>query len=147
MNRKNIILAAAVLIVLGAAVLVGLYLGRQHPTAGEYSPYSAVTLVNGEVYFGRLDWFPKPRLKDAWVLQRSVDQDGQVQMNVGPWSKSIWSPASTLYLNPTNIATWSRLRADSPLAQAIADPNSVGAVDQQPTSTFKGPSTPPPGQQ
>lgn len=138
MNRKKIILAAAVLIVLGLAVLVGLYLGRQHSTAEEYSPYSAVTLVNGEVYFGRLDWFPKPRLEDAWVLQRSVDQSGQVQMNVGPWNKSIWNPASTLYLNPTNIATWSRLRADSPLAKAIADPNSVPPIDSS-SSTLKGP--------
>ncbi len=111
-----------------------------------YSPYSAVYLSNGDMYFGALSWFPKPRLSNVWLLQRQVDGNNQPQFSVAEFTKAFWAPVDEIYLNPKQIVWWSRLRNDSQLALVMNNPSLLDQQQQQSasTSTFKGQSTPPP---
>ena len=109
-----------VVILIGVGVWVGSKLGEQDPSGP--SPYSAVYLATGDIYFGKLDWFPWPHLKGVLLLQRGVDgQNQQVQFGVVPLTSAFWGPVSELYLNPKQVIFWTRLRNDSQLICALAN--------------------------
>ena len=151
MFTKKFIIAIVLVVVLVLAV--GVWLGSRLLTAqnpeGE-SDYSAVYLTTGDIYFGKLDWFPLPHLKNVWFLQRSVDQQNQTQLGVSPLNSAFWGPVDEVYLNPKEIVFWTHLRNNSQLAQALANPSALTGQTQQQgqlpisTSTFKGPLGQPP---
>ncbi|MEK7212575.1 MAG: hypothetical protein AAB686_02775, partial [Patescibacteria group bacterium] len=81
LNRKLVVgLVVLVIILVALAVWVGMKLNKTDDAGS--SAYSAVLLINGDVYFGKLSWFPTPRIEGAWILQRSVDEKNQVQLNL-----------------------------------------------------------------
>lgn len=95
------------------------------------SKFTAVYMVSGDIYFGKMDWFPWPRLKTVWYLQRSVDQQNQPQLGVAPFKKIIWSPIDEIYINPKQIILWTKIKAGSELAKALENPSSVTSETQQ----------------
>ncbi|MBU6500209.1 MAG: hypothetical protein KGJ89_00010 [Patescibacteria group bacterium] len=160
------VLILVVVVFIGVGVWLGIkYLAPKNP-AGP-SEFSAVYLSTGDIYFGKLDWFPWPRMKNVWFLQRTVDQQNQAQLGVAPFASAFWGPVDEVYLNPKEIVLWTSLRNDSQLAQALANPSALKQaqpVNQGiPTNTntntntktntntntntnaFQGPTTPPPG--
>lgn len=153
-KKLLIILIAVVIVVIGVGVWLGVkFLGPKNP-AGP-SQYSAVYLATGDIYFGKLDFFPWPRMTNVWFLQRSVNQQNQAQLGVAPFDSAFWKPIDEIYLNPKQVVFWTSLRNDSQLAQALANPSALQQQAQQQqaptglqaapaTSTFKGPANPPP---
>ncbi len=121
-----LLVVVAVFIMVAIGVWLGSIIGggSNKVTA---SPYSAVYLSNGDMYFGVLSWFPKPRLTNVWLIQRTVDKDNQQQVGVAQFNKAFWGPMDELSLNSKEIVWWVRLRSDSQLAQAMKNP----PVDQQ----------------
>ncbi len=145
-NPKLIGLVLVVLAVLLAIAILGAALGS-FSARKDYSPYSAVYLSNGDMYFGVLSWMPKPHLSNVWLLQRQVDGNNQPQFSVAQFTKAFWSPVDQIFLNPKQIVWWSRLRNDSQLVKAMSDP-SLFQQEQQTapqTNSFQGPSTQSPG--
>jgi len=150
-KRLLIILIALLLVVIVLAAWLAMNFLRSERTAE--SPYSAVYLLSGDIYFGKLSWFPTPHLKNVWILQRTVDKNNQPQLGVAPFTSAFWGPVDEINLNSKQIVLWTKLRADSQVAQALANPavlNAAQQTQQQPqlptnqTSTFKGPSEQPP---
>jgi hypothetical protein len=153
-KKLLIILIVIVIAILGVGIWLGVkFLGPKNP-AGP-SEFSAVYLATGDIYFGKLDWFPWPRMTNVWFLQRSINQQNQPQLGVAPFSSAFWRPIDEIYLNPKQIIFWTNLRNDSQLAQALANPTALQSLQSpaqpqpqpQPsasTSTFQGPSGPPP---
>ncbi len=132
MFPKKFVVAGISLVVVAVVIMisVGVWLGSVIGGGSNKvvaSPYSAVYLSNGDMYFGVLSWFPRPRLSNVWLLQRQVDKDNQPQISVGQFTKAFWAPMDELSLNPKEIVWWVRLRNDSQLAQAMKNP----PVDQQ----------------
>ncbi|MBI2888914.1 MAG: hypothetical protein HYY10_03250 [Candidatus Liptonbacteria bacterium] len=117
----SIIAIVVVLVLLG--VWAGSFLAGSKQTGA--SGYTAVFLTSGDVYFGKLSWFPWPKLTKAWFLQRSVDQQNQPQLGLAPFSSVFWGPAGDLFLNPKQILFWAPIAADSSVAKAIGNPASV----------------------
>ncbi|HUX36168.1 MAG TPA: hypothetical protein VMV71_04015 [Candidatus Paceibacterota bacterium] len=160
MSRKILIIGgslvvAAVLVLVVLGIWLGSMLMGRNGTESAISPYSVVYLSDGEVYFGKLSWFPKPHLSDPWTLQRSVDKSNNVQTSLVEVSKSAWSPSNELYLNEKSIMAWSSLLSDGNMAKLLANPASFQQQQQaaqgttptsgQPsTGTFNGPTTQPP---
>ncbi|MBI4094288.1 MAG: hypothetical protein HY436_00590, partial [Candidatus Liptonbacteria bacterium] len=108
MTRKFIIL-----LIVALAALVGIagWLGMRFAgTAGERSPYSAVVFTTGDVYFGRLSWFPRPVLREVWFLQRGVDAENQPQFGIAPFRGAFWGPTDEIRFNPREVVFWTRLR-------------------------------------
>ena len=149
MFTKNKILIAVLVVVL---VGVGVWLGQNlnKPSGDSASKYSVVAMANGEIFFGKLSWFPKLHLTNAWVLQQTRDENDQAQLGVVPLSSALWKPVSEIYLNPEQVVSWAKLSKDSQMVQAFENPTSLGqqGAGQPPvsTSTFQGPSANPPGQ-
>lgn len=159
MSRKTLAIGIS-LVVAAVIVLValGIWLGSVlmgKGTVNMASPYSVVYLADGEIYFGKLSWFPKTHLSDPWTLQRSMDKNNNVQTSIVEVNKSAWSPVDELYLNEKSIMAWSSLRSDGNMAKLLDNPASFqqqqaaqGAAQTPPVSgqpsTFKGPTTEPP---
>jgi len=112
------------------------------------SPYSAVYLTSGDVYFGKLSWFPQPHLTDVWYLQRATGADGQTQVSVQPLKNVFWGPVNDITLNTSQILFTARLSNASQLVNNFENPPSSEqpSASASPTSStvFNGPSSVPP---
>jgi hypothetical protein len=128
-KKLLIILLIILVVVLGLGIWLGVkILGRQNPEAP--SKYSAIYLQTGDIYFGELSWFPWPSLKNVWLIQRSVDQQNQVQLGIVPLKNSFWGPTDKIYLNPKQVVFWTNLRKDSQLIKALENPNILNSLRQ-----------------
>ncbi len=153
---KRVLVIGGLLVVVAVIILVvvGVWLGSALMGKGSgenVSPYSVVYLADGEIYFGKLSWFPKPHISDPWTIQRGVDKDNKPQISVVEVSKSIWSPVNEIYLNEKQIMAWSRLSADGDMAKLLTNPQAMQQQQQaaqasQPgaAGSFKGPAAQPP---
>jgi hypothetical protein len=139
---KGLIIALIVVVVLllvGVGVWVGVSLiNGGNSSASALSPYSAVYLSTGDIYFGKLSWSPSPHIDDAWFLQRSTDAKGNATVGVYPFSQVAWGPSSTIYFNSQQIIFWTRLNGTSSIAQLITNPSAAAA---QVSSASAGTST------
>lgn len=158
MSKKIVIGVLAVFVVLVAAgVWAGLWLvslSRPANPAGP-SPYTAVYMTTGDVYFGKFSSFPKPRMTDVWFLQRSAGQDNQPQYGIVPFGNAFWGPVNEVNLNANQILFWASLRNDSQVVKVLQNPSSAQQNGLIPTAAgvqapqgggFKGPSEQPPSQ-
>ncbi len=146
-KKLIIILAVAVVVVLGAGIWLGVkFLGSKDPTGP--SEYSAVYLSTGDIYFGKLSWFPWLRMKNVWFLQSSVNQQNQPQLGLSALKNAFWGPVDEIYLNSKQVIFWTSLRNNSQLVQAFTNPSALAPLGQQQTATgtFQGPSGPPPSE-
>ncbi len=131
MKKKTIILIAVIAILaLGLGVLITLKIVNKSE-AMKASKFTAVYMTSGDIYFGKMDWFPWPRLKNVWYLQRGVDKENQPQLGIAPFNKIIWSPIDEIRLNSKQIILWTKIRADSELAKALENPASINTEAQQ----------------
>ncbi len=109
LSVKKVVFGIIILIIL-IAIGVGVWMtvsASQNPNGP--SQYSAVYLTSGDIYFGKLSWFPQPHLTDVWYLQRSTDQSGQTQVAVAPLKSVFWGPIDEVALNSNQILFWTRL--------------------------------------
>jgi len=136
-KTATIVLIAIVAVVfIAAGVWVGISFAGNHESASgsaSVSPYSAVYLSTGDVYFGKLDWFPSPHIENAWFLERGTDAKGNPTVGVYPFSQIAWGPAGDVYFSSNQIIFWTHLANTSSIAQALANPNAAAqsAAQQQ----------------
>lgn len=132
MSKKFIVLAVIVVVVLVAVgVLIGVKFLAGQPSGAAASAYSAVYLTTGDIYYGKLSWFPWPHLKNVYFLQRGQDAQGQTQLGLIPFMSSFWGPVDEVYLNPREVVFWTRLRNDSQVAKALGNPAALQQAPQQ----------------
>lgn len=150
--KKIVFILIAIIVVF---VVAGIWIGSKFLMPKDPSgpsEYTAVYLSTGDIYFGKMDWFPWPRLKNVWLLQRGVNQQNQQQLGLVPFTSAFWGPVDEISLNPKQVIFWASLRNDSEMAKALANPAALAQQAQQSpqqamptaTSTFQGPSGPPP---
>lgn len=87
---------------------------------GFEATYSAVYLNTGDLYFGQLSRFPHMTLHDVYFLQKSQDQ--QQPFGLSKFEKAFWGPEDEMVLNSENVIWTAELKADSPIVQAIKNP-------------------------
>jgi hypothetical protein len=123
-NIKIILIILVAIIFIGAGVWIGLIVSGNTSSASglSASPYSAVYLSTGDVYFGKLDWFPSPHLEDAWFLQRTTDANGNPTVAVYPFGQVAWGPTDIVYFNSQQIIFWTRLATDSNVVKIMENP-------------------------
>ncbi len=126
MNKKSIFIGVVLIIVLLA---LGVWIGKEigSRSASGPSPYSAVYLSTGDIYFGKLSWFPWPQMTNPWFLQRSQNQ----QLSIAPFQSVFWGPVNRMYLNPKEIVFWTRLRNDSQVVMALTNPSGLEGSENQ----------------
>ncbi len=87
------------------------------------SSYTAVYMASGDIYFGKMHWFPRSRLTNVWYLQRSVNQQNQPQLSLAKFQDVFWGPVDEIYLNSDQILFWTSLRNDSQVVKAFVNPS------------------------
>ena len=121
MKKNLIILLVLVLVLLALGIAVGMMM-----KGGEgASAYSAVYLTTGDIYFGKLSWFPHPHMTNVWLLQRGVDAQNQPQLGVTPFKNAVWAPTDEITFSEKQIIFWARLRSDSQVVQGFENPQSL----------------------
>ncbi len=123
-----IVIIVVLLVAVGVWAGVAMIANRSQQAA--LSPYSAVYLSTGDIYFGTLSWSPTPHMTDAWFLQRGTNASGTVTVGVYPFSQVAWGPSNSVSFNSSQIIFWTRLTATSSIAQLIANPAAATAQQQ-----------------
>ena len=137
MNKGKVIFfgivgIVVVVLALWAGIEIAGMTGASNANAA--SPYSAVYLTTGDVYFGKLSWFPSPRMSDVWYITRNQGQNGQVQVGLAPMKSIFWGPIGNMSFNAQDIVFSTRLLNSSQVVQAIENPSSLqGAQGNTPT--------------
>ncbi len=101
--------------------------------------YYAVYLTSGDIYFGQLSFFPSLKMHDAYLL-RVDTQNQQNPYSLSSFSNAFWKPEGTLYFNRSMVLWIAPVASDSPVVQAITNPQSV---PQQPSNIPAATSTAP----
>ena len=124
MSKLNKILVGVVGILL---VALGIVIYWQK--VGFEKPYWAVYLDTGDLYFGKLNKFPKLSLSDVYFLQRNPN-DQQNPLSLAKFSQAFWGPEDRVYLNEKNVVWKAKLREDGQVVQFIKNPQA--SQNQQP---------------
>ena len=107
--------------------------------------YYAVYLRTGDLYFGKISWFPKFSLTDVWFLQRATDNTGQVGFSLVRFKEAVYQPIDRIEINKDNVVWVSKLDKDSQLIKEIKArkvsqsplPTSVISNQQLPSQTIQ----------
>lgn len=126
MSKVNKILLALVIVLI---IAFGVVLYWQN--GGFETPYYAVYMSTGDLYFGKLSHFPNLSLTDVWLLQRSGDANSQNQLGVSRFDKAFWGPEDQLNLDSKNVVWTTKLKPDSQLAQFFKNPQLIQSQPQQ----------------
>lgn len=140
-KSKIIFFGILIIIVVALALWAGIVIaGMQSGSNPDSpSPYSAVYLSTGDIYFGKLSWFPSPHMTDVWLIERNQDQSGQTQTSLAPLKSVFWGPVDEISFNSQDIVFSTRLKNSSQIVSAIENPSSV----QQQSGTQGAPGTAP----
>lgn len=140
MSKINkILLGVVVVLVIALGVLI------YWQMVGFETPYYAVYLTTGDLYFGKLNVFPSLSISDAYILQPTNDKQNPISIN--QFSKSFWGPKGTIDLNEKNVVWKAELSKDSQLITYMKNPQAAAQTEQPaqnqqipsqlPTSTIK----------
>lgn len=116
--------AAAVAVLAAAIFLIGI---RDRPLKFD-TPYQAVLLTNGSVYFGKLEGYGTkfPVLRDVYYVQSGTNPDTKQVTNVLiKRGKELHAP-DHMYLNPSHIVLVEPVGPNSKVAQLISDSKAKG---------------------
>ena len=129
MHKTNkILIGAIIILVIALGVVVYWQKG------GFESPYYAVYLSTGDIYFGHLSYFPKYELTDVWLLQKDSSNQ-QNPFSLVKFDKAFWGPEDSMKLNSNDIIWTSELKSDSPVVQAIKNPQALNQATQNQAQT------------
>lgn len=141
MSKLNKVLFATIAILL---VILGIVIYWQK--VGFEKSYWAVYLDTGDVYFGKLNRFPKSSLTDVYFLQRNPD-DQQNPLSLTKFNQAFWGPEDKIYLNKKNIIWKAKLKGDSQIVQFIKNPQANQNEQQAQPPAQPQPSQPQPSNQ
>lgn len=123
-NNKKIFISVIVVLIVLLFTLLFFTLKTNQSSNSEVSKFSAIYLKTGDIYFGKLSWFPRLKIQNPWLLQRAVDANNQPQVSVVPFTDAFWKPVNEIYLNKDEIVFWTKLRGDSPILPFLSGESS-----------------------
>ena len=81
--------------------------------------YYAVALTSGDLYFGKLSWWPSLVLSDVWFIQRDLAATSTPSLSLDKLTNVFWGPEDKIKLNRENVLMITKLRPDSQVIQTI----------------------------
>jgi len=120
-NKKfKYLVVVAVGFTIVALLLSGLYIWKITPR-----PYSAVVLTTGDVYFGKVSYFPMMTISDVYIIQATENPENPAQpsLQLLPLNTaSVWAPEE-LVLNRDQVVSVSKIGKSSQLMELIEGQN------------------------
>ncbi|MFA5099163.1 MAG: hypothetical protein WC461_03075 [Candidatus Paceibacterota bacterium] len=126
MSKLNKILLAVVIVLIIALVVLIYW---QNFKKSDNSDYWAVFLTSGDLYIGKIGYFPSYHLSDVWLIQRTSDEKNPY--SVGKFAQAIWGPGENLYINDDQIVWKNKLSPTSQMLNYIKNPQSAQQVNEQ----------------
>lgn len=124
-RQRGISVASLIWILAGLLVVVALgvhiYRSVRGPSVRFTTPYQAVLLTNGSVYFGHLQDYgsPHPVLTDVFYVVSQTDPESkQVKSSLIKRGKEMHEP-DRMYLNPNQIVFVETVGTNSKVSQLI----------------------------
>src|SRR3989344_4392034 len=115
MRMKTVmILILGLLIAMIVGAVAALYFGSGFDPRSE-EPYYAVQMENGDLYFGKVSYFPKFSLKEAYIVQSVEDPTSLLgsSLRIVPLNQAtIWS-ANKINLNKDKVLSISEVNKES----------------------------------
>lgn len=109
---KNVNKVLLVIVIILIFVLIGIIL--KQTIFSKSSSYYAVYLRTGELYFGKLSFFPSFKLKNVYLLQLNA-QNNQNPVSIQKLTNVFWGPEDYLKINKDNIVWYTRISPQSQL--------------------------------
>lgn len=126
MNSNKILFILVVVLLIAVAAL--LLFKNESPT------YHAVYLDTGDIYFGKLSYFPQYGMNDPYLLQ--LTQNRETPVSVQRFKDVFWGPDGFLKLNREKVVWTAKLSSKGELAKILADnPNLIPNIQNNPIST------------
>ena len=123
--QLTVTIAATVLIIAAGVMLYTQLKERSLPFD---TPYQAVLLINGAVYYGKLEGYGTkfPVLRDVYYVQSATNPENKQVTNVlVKRGKELHGP-DRMYLNPNQIVLVEPVGTNSKVAQLIAENQAKG---------------------
>jgi hypothetical protein len=129
-NERGISAATVLAVVLAIVVILGAaaFLVGRHRRPRFTTPYQAVLLTNGSVYFGKLQDYGTryPVLLDVYYVQSATNPETKQVTNVLVHrGKELHAP-DRMYLNPRHIVLVEPVGPNSKIAELIAQDKAKG---------------------
>jgi len=87
------------------------------------SGYWAVYLSTGDMYIGKLSYFPRFHLSDVWFFQKTDDTKNPLSLT--KFSQAFWGPGDDLYLSEKQIIWKNELSETSQVISYIKNPQAA----------------------
>ncbi len=129
LSNKNIISIVV-------AILVGIVLAYSlNYFFNKKSRYVVLVFRDGNIYFGKPSWFPRPKLSNVHFLQ--VDKNGQILLQ--RFEDAAYTPENYIYFNTRELLFWTYLKNNSQISDVlsgkrIVNPNPSPNFNQQPNT-------------
>lgn len=81
--------------------------------------YYAVALTSGDLYFGKLSWWPSLVLSDVWFIQRDPTATSTPSLSLDKLTNVFWGPEDRIKINRENVLMITKLRPDSQVVETI----------------------------
>jgi hypothetical protein len=121
MMAKTKKLDRKLLVTIGVLLLVIAALAWFYTSQRADKPYSAVLLTSGDLYIGKVSYFPRLSIVDVYTIQAVTDVENPNQLvpQLVSMETSLWA-AEKLYLNPEQVVFVGPVGEDSQVMQALA---------------------------
>ena len=104
MTKKFIVIFILLILVLGVGYFVFIKISLERY-------YSVVRFVNGDIYVGKLSYFPRLYLTDGYKLESDF--------RLSPLRDAVWAPLG-IYLNKSQIEFYGPMRSDSEISKLLS---------------------------
>jgi len=123
MTRRQTVVCGLSLVAVVALALVLLGTLRANSYTGLTTPHQAVFLINGQVFFGKLEKLgsPFPILTDVYYVQSQVNQETKQVKNVLVKRGSEWHAPDRMILNANQILFIASVKPDSTVEKFIEE--------------------------
>jgi hypothetical protein len=117
------ILGIAAIVVALASGLIAYHSARSHGVPELSTPYHAVALMNGQVYFGRVEALGSDYtiLRDVYYIQGRQNPDTKAVVNVLIKRGREWHAPDRMIINRQQVLLIEPVKEDSQVARLIAE--------------------------
>ena len=85
--------------------------------------YYAVYTITGDIYFGKLSYFPRLSLSDVYLLQIPKNGEKISSPVLLRFSDALWGPEDKIYLNEKNIIWKTKVSDKNKLFSLLVNQN------------------------
>lgn len=123
---KHSLILAGASFVLGALVAIAIWCLLPLGQAIDHSRYQAVYLINGQMYFGKLQntggtylYMKSPYTPDTTKSSQQTADSSSASNALVRVKNQLWGPDDSIAIRADQVAFWQNLRDDSKVSEAI----------------------------